>query len=325
MKNILKIRSEPPQIQALNRLLHGISSTNHQVINSIRQDIDRIQAGYKGELRVDHFIQETHFQLPIVYFPNAELQVSKYRFIQIDSLIITPSYICIFEVKNMRGILRFHENPFQLIQIVDGKKRIYDCPQSQIIRMASSLKYWLQKNNIDLPIYYKIAMPNSNTFIKKSPKKVQLLFNKEIPIFLEQLNVLPHQLNSEEFHKLCVKLQSQIKPYNPFPLCNKYNLQPENLLPGIICFCGMQIEYSIRKNQKCIRCGASKKDILQQALLDWFYLFKPTMTNRECRHYLKIEDKYIVSRLLKNMNLKSIGNTKSRMYQYDYIQPLFKN
>lgn len=191
-------------------------------------------------MRVDHFVQETHFKLPYIYVPNVELQVSKFRFVQIDSLIITPSYICIFEVKNMRGVLRFHENPYQLVQIVDGEKRIYECPQSQIIRAVSSLKYWLQNNKYEIPIYYKIIMPNTNTFIR--PKKVQLLFNKEISIFLEQLNSLPHKHNVEEFRLLCNQLKSQIKPYNPFPLCQKYNLQPENLIPGMICTCGVSIE-----------------------------------------------------------------------------------
>ncbi|QOV13493.1 NERD domain-containing protein [Viridibacillus arvi] len=321
---IIITRPVPLQIQALNRLLYRVPPTHHQAINSIRQDSERILAGYKGELRVDHFVQETHFKLPYFYFPNVELQVSKFRFVQIDSLIITPSYICIFEVKNMRGVLRFHENPYQLVQIVDGEKRIYECPQSQIIRAVSSLKYWLQNNKYEIPIYYKIVMPNTNTFIKKRPKKVQLLFNKEISIFLEQLNSLPHKLNVEEFRLLCNQLKSQIKPYNTFPLCQKYNLQTENLIPGMICTCGASIEYSSRRSQCCSNCKAPKQVILEQTMLDWFQLFKPTITNKECRGFLQIEDKFTISRLFKKMNLTPIGNTRSRVHHYDYNQPLFK-
>lgn len=224
----------------------------------------------------------------------------------------------------MRGVLRFHENPYQLVQIVEGEKRIYECPQTQIIRAVSSLKYWLQNIKYEMPIYYKIVMPNTNTFIRKRPKKVQLLFNKEIPIFLEQLNTLPHKLNDEEFHLLCNQLKSHIKPYNPFPLCYKYNLQPENLYSGMICPCGTTIEYSSRRGQQCPNCKTSKQVILKQTLLDWFQLFKPTITNKECRKFLQIEDKFTISRLFKMMNLTPIGNTKSRVYHYDYNQPLFK-
>ncbi|MCM3358222.1 hypothetical protein M3627_09375 [Psychrobacillus sp. MER TA 171] len=52
----------------------------------------------------------------------------------------------------------------------------------------------------------------------------------------------------------------------------------------------------------------------QQALEDWFYLYKETISNKECMEFLKLKDKHAASYLLRNSRLYPINNTKSRYY-----------
>ncbi|WP_412104683.1 MULTISPECIES: NERD domain-containing protein [Viridibacillus] len=63
------------------------------------------------------------------YFPNFECQLSPTRIAQIDSDLLTQSYILLIEIKNMRGTLHFQEQPYQLIQELEGHSIAYHCPQ----------------------------------------------------------------------------------------------------------------------------------------------------------------------------------------------------
>lgn len=185
----------------------------------LQKELINIQAGYNGECRVDQLIQETHFTLPFQTLPNVEIQASPNRLIQIDSLIITPSYICILEVKHLRGTLKFLENPYQLIQSIDGTNTTYVCPQQQILRTVDSLEYWLQHEvGMQLPIFKAIVLPNKRTHIEIPPKQIKLLGPKEVSLYLQELNKYPAIITTNQFQHIINKIKNSNIPYNVFPL-----------------------------------------------------------------------------------------------------------
>ena len=291
----------------------------------LQKELENIQAGYNGECRVDQLIQETHFTLPFQTLPNVEIQASPNRLIQIDSLIITPSYICVLEVKQLRGTLKFLENPYQLIQTIDGSNTTYVCPQQQILRTVDSLEYWLQHEvGIQLPIFKAIVIPNKRTHIEIPPTQIKLLGPKEVPLYLQKLNKHPAIITTNQLQHIIYKIKNSNKPYNAFPLIKKHSIPLDQLKAGIICCCGGQGRRYSQRTWTCQTCGKNIDNAIKIAMQDWFWLFKSTITHKECSQYLQINNKNRITKLLKQMNLTPTGHTRSRTYHYNYREPLFK-
>ncbi|RPJ96792.1 NERD domain-containing protein [Rummeliibacillus sp. TYF005] len=290
----------------------------------LQRQYKAIRAGYHGEQIVDHFVRESNIKEPFAYWPNAELQITQHRHVQLDAFIVSPNFSCIFEVKNMRGSIKFLENPFQLSQSVEGEERIFECPQSQIIRASNSIRYMFDQNNIKLPIYSKIIFSNSKTHIVQPPKLIDIIFPKQISSYLEQLDKKPAVLAKKEFEQLVKHIEAFIKPYNPFPLAKSLEFN-DQVIGGIICLCGNSIDLSTNPIKQCPMCGCHRSKFIEQAMYDWFTLFQNTITNEQCRKYLGINNNVYISKLFSNMNLEATGHTKNRQYYYDYEKPLFKN
>ena len=153
---------------------------------------------------------------------------------------------------------------------------------------------------------------------------VDVLFPKQISNYLEQLDKNPTILTKQELENVANQLQTLNKPFNPFPLLKKVNSTTE-IIEGIICRCGNIIDLKVNPVKHCPACGCSKRKLIEQAMSDWFTIFNSTITNKECREFIGIENKYYISKLFSNMNLKAEGNTWNRVYHYDYQKPLFKN
>ncbi|WP_391119093.1 hypothetical protein [Psychrobacillus sp. L3] len=52
----------------------------------------------------------------------------------------------------------------------------------------------------------------------------------------------------------------------------------------------------------------------KQAMEDWFYLVKNTISNRECVYFLELKDKYAANYLLNKVGLHPVNDHKSRHY-----------
>lgn len=317
-------RKIPPKLEAIERLLLRIPNQDSELALKLQRQYKAIRAGYQGELIVDHFVRESNIKNPFAYWPNAELQITQHRHVQLDALIVAPNFSCIFEVKNMRGTIRFLENPFQLSQSVEGEERIFECPQSQIIRASNSIRYVFESRKVQLPIYSKIIFSNSKTHVVQPPTLVDIMFPKQISSYLEKLDEKPAILTTREFERLVNHINKLIKPFNPFPLSKTLEIK-DKIIEGIICLCGNPIDLSNNFYKYCPICGCPKRKFIKQAMQDWFTIFQKTITNEECRKFLGIESNVYISKLFANMNLEAEGNTRNRQYYYDYEKPLFKD
>src|SRR5690625_5566190 len=69
----------------------------------------------------------------------------------------------------------------------------------------------------------------------------------------------------------------------------------------------------VRRHKKwhCMKCGEYSKHAHLKTLSDYFLLFKPWITNKECVNFLQIHSRHVVSRLLKNSNLIYEPKTRS--------------
>jgi len=321
---IIETRSKSLLFSAYQRLLIRVNPASSKRVE-IEKDFENLRIGFKGEARVDKLIKETHFMGPFHVLPNVELRVSPHRHVEIDTLIATQCFLCIFEVKNLKGSLKFNENPYSLHQMINGKTYSYPCPQQQVKRAADSLQYWLQQRfNLNIPIQKAIVLPNQQVLIENSPTKVKLLSPREIPLFLQGLDQHPNLLSLQQFQQIIETIKNEHSPFNNFPLSEKYNIPIQHLRTGIICPCGGSGQRKTQRTWICNKCQKPIHKAIEYTLYDWFLLFKSSISNQECGELLQIDSRNTITRILKNMNLITTGNTSSRLYHYDYKKALFK-
>ena len=110
MPTIRIIRRKPELLKSLPRLLARLHPKS-QVHQEVTDQLYRIQAGYAGEVKVDKYLEAVDFLKPVHIFTDLQLPVNPKFAIQIDTLILTPAFALILEIKNIAGTLTYISNP----------------------------------------------------------------------------------------------------------------------------------------------------------------------------------------------------------------------
>lgn len=128
---IVKPRKIPLSIRKLEALIRRLPPY-HPKLPFISEELNKKMAGYKGESSLDFYLG---FLDPKQYFIFHDLRLKDdSRFFQIDTLIVTKSYLLIIEVKNIAGTIHFDPLFNQLIRIKEGKEMAFPDPLLQVKR-----------------------------------------------------------------------------------------------------------------------------------------------------------------------------------------------
>ncbi|WP_342568188.1 nuclease-related domain-containing protein [Psychrobacillus sp. FSL K6-4046] len=298
----------PKPIEVYKRFIHRLP-TQHPFIPHLEDRIYNLEAGYAGENFVDNFLKQIAFSKHYAILKDLHLPISDSGYLQLDTIILTPKYLAILEIKNIRGKISFQRNPDQLIREVDGEITAFKCPEQQIIRHAQKLTLLLNSLNLQLPVKSFIVFASTKTIVAQPPKRVRAVMGCDIATHINSLNVLPDVLPVNKFKHLLNYFTVNATGFIPKPLSHIYPLNLKEIKRGLLCAkCFQFVEGS------CSSFGTLKKTMQQQALEDWFYLYKETISNKECMEFLNLKDKHAASYLLRNSRLYPINNTKSRYY-----------
>ncbi len=146
---IIKKRGKPIRLLKLEALVRRLSTKNQKFFQVEKELISR-RSGNRGENSIDYHLtflpKNEYFILHDLRLKNA----SGY-FFQIDTLILSPYFFTIIEVKNYSGTIQFDHYFHQLIQMYNGEKRAFPDPTSQINRHQVQLKEWLHAYTSTLP------------------------------------------------------------------------------------------------------------------------------------------------------------------------------
>lgn len=169
------------------------------------------------------------------------------------------------------------------------------------------------------PIEYLIAIGKPSTIIKTNPGKEQIfervLHAEHVPDKIKELeaNYKERCISPYLMQKMSQLVQQQEKSPS-IDIFEKYEIHPSEILQGVICpSCKTPPMKRIHSNWYCLKCGTTSKNAHEQAILDYLYLYD-SMTNKQCREFLSIQSINVCSSLLKNMNLPSIGQGKTKLY-----------
>ncbi|MFJ8065555.1 nuclease-related domain-containing protein [Psychrobacillus sp. NPDC096426] len=298
-------------VEALHALYKRMPKS-HLKFSKIQEEYYQTVAGDIGEEAVMKVIEQLDLPYKFYIFHNV-LLYSETLF-QMDILIITQYYALILEVKNIKGEITFTDQ--QMIRtLTTNETHAFDNPFLQLEEYENQLKRLFQANHISLPIFSAVAFAFTSSIIKVPPKNKTILFRRGIKPYIRNIQATPSLLSHAQLESLkCLLLKDNIE-FQPFPLTNHFNIDPNSLQKGVECVqCGLIGMKKVIRNWYCPRCKSSHRHAHESALKDYFLVYKSTITNLECQQFLHLNNKYEATKILNNPMLIKTGQSRSRKY-----------
>ncbi len=240
-----------------------------------------------------------------------------------DTLIVTPCFLLILEVKNLKGDLNFDLIHNQLFRELEGVRDIFPDPFLQVEHQKLQLSHWLDNYNcIQMPIHSFVVIANPNTSFKTTEKNS---FDWSTCI-VRSKGIIPavHKLYSsysdrgvltkQQTHELAALFEKENSPFSR-SLVEKYEITMDQLILGVQCekcrVFGMERK---RDHWKCGRCEWKSKDAHKQTLRDYHTLFGSEITNIDFRKFAGLKSVKVARKLLKEVCSHNSGHTQSRKY-----------
>ncbi|WP_144511993.1 nuclease-related domain-containing protein [Bacillus sp. FJAT-22090] len=301
--------------EALHALYKRIPR-DHSKFSTIQEDHYQKVAGDIGEEVVMKVVEQ--LTLPYKFYAFHNISIYNESLFQMDILIITPYYALIFEVKNIKGEIMFTDQ--QLIRTLPSKEiSSFDNPILQVEDYEYQLKHVFQTNNIPLPIYGAIVFAFSSSIIKVPPKNKTILFRRGIKSYLRNIQIGPRMLTDTQLEHVKDFLLKANTDFQSFPITKHYGIDPTSIRGGVECIhCGLIGMKKLSRNWFCPRCKVYHRTAHENALKDYFLVFKNTMTNQDCQQFLKLNNKHEATRILRNSMLMKSGQSRNRKYSMPF-------
>jgi hypothetical protein len=285
---------------------------------TLRDEFGIHQAGYRGEKNAD-YVLSTYPHKSAYIFQGIRLKAGPFNF-QIDTLMVTSSFILILEIKNFKGEIEYNPKTHQIIQFDGDQKKSQKNPILQAEAQKRHLTYWLQQSGFPpIPIETLGVSVNPSsilTYRDESVSAMNFIQLDSLPTSLDNLykTYTKNIYDSGTIQKLNRKLLRNNTPHKP-NFIKQFNIADRHLIKGISCIdCqSSPLQYKGRK-WICHRCGKKDSKAHEQKILDYFLLFDPTISNRVCREILQINSPKVARRLLYSLNLDISGKYYARKY-----------
>lgn len=291
-------------------LLRRISREDSEVL-TIQEEFYRLEAGLAGERKLKQTLSDYMFKTDFHIFYNFEC-VNKHGFShQIDTLIITPYYLLVLEVKQISGTLFYKPSQHEFYRVHDNNQsENFSNPFDQAYRHQLFLEHLLKKWKVDIPVTYAVIIANHRAKLDHSLRDFPIFHLSGIPTFLENLNVeYPHSSAKISF------IQNKLTQlYSPLP--PRRSIEQNRLRNGVLCReCRyVHVMYYQKGYWNCPVCCAKNKEALKETLHQYRVLISPRITNKEFRSFVKIENKEIASKILQRLGIEKVGRKKGTYY-----------
>ncbi|WP_181349599.1 nuclease-related domain-containing protein [Thalassobacillus sp. CUG 92003] len=318
---IVKPRQKPLKLMKLEALQRRIS-IDHPQQPLIQESIAKTRAGYAGETALDYPLSFLEHE-KVYIFHDLRL-FDRQHYVQIDSLLVTPAFLLILEVKNISGELYFDQVFHQLIRSKDGKEEAFPDPIIQIRRQEMQLKKWLRINNwdLDIPVLSLVVISHPSTIIRSSSDHLRehVVHRDYLPIKISEFHnqyAFP-KISDPQLEQLISTLKAQHLPLDR-SILETYHIDERHLIKGVLCpHCLPQSCHRLYGKWACPQCGQISKNGHVAALLDYRLLIGATISNKEAREFLLISSPSLSSRLLRGLNTSHSGGKKDRTYHLHF-------
>jgi rubrerythrin len=315
-------REIPKIIKLLEALLRRLPA-NHPKRPEIENELSNYQAGYKGEQSIDYYLNFLPDQNFLILH-GLRIPFKNY-FFQMDTLLLSKSFLLIIEVKNLAGTLLFDDVFKQLIRTKDsGEKEIFKDPLQQVKLQQYQLFHWLKEHKYTpIPLEHLVIMTNPKALLQTNNANSEYV-QKVIPSSrlvnkIHELQAIhkEEKLQKKELRKLSRELIKNHVPASP-NILEAYEISKEELMTGVFCNeCNTKM---IRKAGKwfCPSCLTISTKAHMDALQDFSLLIDSTITSQQFRNYLHINSRTSAHRLIKSLNIKPLGSKRKRKYMLNF-------
>lgn len=312
-------RQKSSKLLVLEAIMRRLSE--HDVeYNYFRDMYISQKKGYKGELYVDQLWKEVEISSPHFLLHSYEPINQAGNSHQMDTILLTPHFIWLLEIKNIGGRIDIDETKHQMIRTsLDGAIKSFRNPVNQINRHASYLNQIIRAIGTPLPIECGIVVVSDSTIIGSIPNGISIFHSSGLHAELNRLfgkyKGRPISLQQLEYVKNELVNRHSPKRWKP-------NINSEKLRKGVLCEkCEYKSVMLFKHGQFiCSNCSVKSKKAYLQTLSDYRCLFGEWITNKELREFLNVESIYAANRLLKNLKWEYRGGYRQREYKIpDYI------
>jgi len=307
-------RKKPHKLLKLEAILRRLRKTspNYPYFQELHR---KLSAGFQGELRVDRLWQEMNFTFPHqIFYDYCFINNSGFTH-QIDTLFVTPHFLCLIEIKNILERLDFDYVKRQCIRTTsDGKTDSIIYPVDQLLRHQCYFQILLKQLNIELPIVKVIVIANQSTVIGQLSKECPIMHSVGLPYFLRQQQQYfdQHSLATSDFRRLLNHLTiiRQDKLW-------EQKLTKDEWRSGVLCpMCTYEKRMFYRHGSWfCRSCGVENNEAFLQSLQDYRLLRDSYITTNTLCQEFNIPSKYIAYRIVKALKFEKTGNNRYSHYK----------
>jgi hypothetical protein len=205
-----------------------------------------LEKGYEGELMFDQLTKGLQSD---VYILNGLLFEINNSYFQIDTLLIAPQKIYVFDVKNSEGDYLYEDEKFRRLRGGNDLKN----PLHQLERCETLLRQFLKKLGYHLPIDGQIVFINPEFTLYQAPHDKPIIFPTQLNQLVQQLNTIPSKL-SKRHTDLADQLMSAHQNEYPFSKYPPY--QFDQLKKGKMCaMCHSLSTFQRDRRLVCNDCG----------------------------------------------------------------------
>lgn len=289
---------------------------NHEKYEKIRNDFYNGKAGFGGEKEFDYQIRDFVPPYPHAILHDVFLK-HQHAYFQIDSILITPSAIILFEVKNIAGKLQIKQNPTQFIrESINGERTVLKSPIEEMERKKYYLTHWLHERNIEIPLVDYIVFAYQNELTIENTSSHRLVFSYEIPNRLRSLEMKENRLSANQIKLLANELIRAHREYDPFPLLEKYKLTFQDIATGVACTnCDQLTMHWYTKKWCCRSCGYTDRHAHHTALAEWYCIGGNQLSNQQFRRFTNVSSRHVAKRMLANPYTELSGERRSAIYR----------
>jgi hypothetical protein len=257
----LKKRTMPKELQLFSSL-----APRFELSTKEKQTYSNLQKGYEGELMFDRIIAD-QLQCEYLIIKDLFLSIDSKDF-QIDTLIIFPTIIQLFEVKNFEG-----EHVYDKEKDMFYKNMNYEIqnPEHQLSRAVTLLKRLLRQHG------FQVNLQGTVTFV--NPEFTLYNLTPDKPFILPtQINSLMRKFNQNYSGKITNQNKGIGKKLislhqSDYPIKNIPDYTFEDLNKGITCHHCNSLSISLKGHYcYCKECGEKEK--VQQAVVRSVQEFK---------------------------------------------------
>lgn len=300
---LYKTRTESLELQILRSL-----NTRMDLTDKDKQHYFNLKKGYEGELMFDALTENLQCDCLIL---NDLLLKMNHTLFQIDTIIIFPEKIYLFEVKNFEGDFYYDGD-----RIYMKSKTEISNPLIQLNRGESLFRRLLHYHGFNIEIDASVVFINPEFTLYQTPLNKPFILPTQLNRYLKRLNTISSKLNDRHtmLAEQLVSLHILDTPYNQLPSYDYGQLQK-----GITCAKCNSFSISVnRTHSVCMKCGFEEvaANAIMRSVEEFRLLFpNQKITTNVIHDWCKlINSKKRIHRLLEK-NYKMVGTNRWSFYE----------